>query len=239
MHILYRRQGDKVVQRTYEEVKLKTSPSIEEIKKHMNESIMRPVEGNNQEDIYKNKMERFRKVHVWAKNKLAYPLLKLFEKVLGKHLIKTIDDIPSTWYNNHMRMMYWSWEQGLEDMWLLQHREMNQSRKKKFVTSDRYLEEFVYHKYDTGNKYRKMIFQIWLTEAMDDTIDREWFNMYVLRLTHEMMKHYGVSEEEMKKVPKVGEYPIFKSGIEYNPGYFIENRNMKVWKKPDDIRRPD
>jgi hypothetical protein len=222
-----------MVQRYYEEVKLKTMPTEEEIRKGMRESIMRPVPGDDQDTIYKNKMERFRQIHVWAKNKLAYPLLKQFEKILGRFLIKSIDDIPEKWFNNHMRMMYYSWDQGLEDMWMLQHRAMNPRKAIEYGTPENYMEKYIKHKYGPGNKYRKMIFQIWLTEALEDSIDREWFNMFTMRLTHEMMKHYGVSKEEMDKVPKVGKYPIYKSGIEYNPQYFIENRDMKVWKKPD------
>lgn len=79
------------------------------------------------------------------------------------------------------------------------------------------------------DKVRKTIINIWMTEVMEDTVDREWFNFSVLRLTRQMMHLYGVHPTEIAKIPKPGEYPIYKACIDYNPDYHINNANRPVW----------
>lgn len=119
-------------------------------------------------------------------------------------------------------------------MWVYQHREMNQWHKQKYGTCERYLNDYIVNgKYRASHKYRLFLLKLWITEVMEDTIDREWFNMAALNLAHEMMRFYNVSEEERKKVPQPGEFPTFTSGIELHPKYFVENMNRPVYQNPD------
>jgi len=84
------------------------------------------------------------------------------------------------------------------------------------------------------NKVRQTIIDIWLTEILEDTVDREWFNFSILRLTRQMMKFYGISPEEIKKIPRPGSYPIYKSSNDTNPEYHIQNIHHPVWHPVSD-----
>lgn len=173
--------------------------------------------------------KRFTVIHDILKTVFVYPALKLLGKKLGKYMVQRLEDIPDEWQNNHHRMWYNAWEQGLLDMWYY-------FRYEPMLKSGRYTKSFNEYLIDsktiTGQSHRgrQMAVDLWMTEILEDTVDREWFNMAIMRLTHNMMKHYGVSENEMNKVPKPGEFPIYDVNVGMNPRYFFLNHDKNVWK---------
>ena len=184
------------------------------------------------------KRKRFNVIHNFLKTKLMYPILNFIAKKGGKYLVQTEQDIPAEWYNNHVRMFYHSFEQGYHDMWYDFKFIRNTAKFKEF--KEDYTTFFNNDKYSNQSpsyKSRIMALNIAATEICEDTVDREWLNMSVLRLTHSMMQHYGVSTEEMKKVPKPREFPVYDTSMEHNPKYFFENRNHKVWQPNKDEDR--
>lgn len=178
------------------------------------------------------KRKRFNVVHRYVKNRLFYPLIKFFSKNMGKYIIKDINDIEPVWHNNFLRMYYHSFEVGLKDMWIYMHREMNQFKKSKFPGLSNYYENYVKTRYDKGNWGRQEIVNIWMTEVLEDSIDREWFNMSIMNLVHTAMEFYNISPDERKKVPRPNEFPVYKSSNEKNPEYFVKNMKYPVWQCP-------
>jgi hypothetical protein len=171
---------------------------------------------------------RFMRIHVLVKAKLVFPGIKFLKWLLREYLVKDLNSIPNTWYNAHHRMFYWCWDRALEDEWRLHYYDTNPDNpKSKGLTSDEFYDKV--RKTNKSHIFRMNIIQIWMTEMLEDTVDREWCNFFVMRMTHEMMKFYGVSEAEMKKVPMPGEFPIYKCGIQINPPYFMMNRHRRNW----------
>lgn len=199
-------------------------------------SIFRPFEKGN---IYL----RFNTIHRKVKLKIVYPILKFIAKHIGKYLISGSEDIPEIWLNNHLRMMFKSYEQGMDDMWLLMYKPMcfeknpkviKQRLKKEGFPEDPTDEQFLeYCHLSTSHKYRLLIKKIEFTEVLEDTIDRTYFDCAFLNSIHYAMKHYGVSLKERLKVPKPGEWPIYKSFKDYDKEYFLKNITRPVWKGDD------
>lgn len=185
---------------------------------------------------FEKKNKRFNIVHKIIKGKLIYPMLWFIAKRMGPYLVKNIDDIEPTWNNNHLKMWYYSWKKGLNDMWIYMHREMNPHRKAQTKTPSGYLKAYIPWRYGQSDWGRNFAIDIWMTEMLEDSIDREWLNFSTMNLTHQMMEHYGVSKRERDKVPRAGnnKFPVYKAGIEYNPKYFLENMEEPVWKKPEE-----
>ena len=204
--------------------------SDQDIINALNEYIFRPIEGKNIHDMEDNKeyRKRFHIIHRVIKNSLIYPVLFFIEKRIGKYLVRKIDDIPEKWFNNHIRMFYHSFNKGLFDMWIYKYRGLKSKRTGK--TDGEYLNDFIFKKRNLSHWSRSMLINIWCTEVMEDTIDREWFNMSIMNLAHRMMEHYGVSKKERDKVPKPGQFPVYKSMTASNPQYFINNTNEKTWR---------
>ena len=221
----------------------------EDMQQAVKQTIFRPappdtkVQGwlRNKANKYVQKSDqgrkRFVRVHMIVKAKLAYPLLKCVDKYLDKYLVRSLDEIPAQAHNNILRMFFWASNKGLEDMWKKFYWTMNPGGKKiQGDTPDGFYERT--KKNNKSHKYRETIINILLTEAAEDTVDREWLNFSCLRFTHAMMNHYGVSKEEADKVPKSGDYPIYLSTNQQNPDFFLKFIGSKVWK-PETGKTPE
>jgi hypothetical protein len=189
--------------------------------------------------------KRFKAIHILLKRRLVCPSLRFVRWLLRKHIIDSDEKIPKEWYNNHARIFYDSFHQGHGDMWKLMVYRQNEisyaegtSACKPNDTADEYLAHLkkINH---PSYMYRKYIIDIWVTEILEDTADREWLNFSMMRLTHEMMELYGVHPDERNKVPRPGQYPIYLSGGPNNPPYFIANRNMPIWRNKHDKEREE
>jgi hypothetical protein len=177
------------------------------------------------------KRKRWMWIHYTVKKWLMYPLLKFIKKRIGKYLVKSINDIPDEWNNNWLRMFYHSFDKGLDDMWIYMHYDMNPKHGAKYPKFKEYL-TFCRRKDNQGDWGRRLLINIWMTEVLEDSIDREWFNMSIMNLVHSAMSFYGIADTEMKKVPKPGEFPVYKTANEFNPIYFVTNMDYPVWNLP-------
>lgn len=225
------------------------------VQKAIRQSIFRKTEGKDEEEKTYNKRKRFYIIHKKLKSTIIYPILKFITMRFDKYLVKHLDDIPEEWHNNFIRIYYYSFHKGLFDMWTHMHREMNPRLKKKYQNIPNYLdkrpgcfavneygsEDFdkyekghVDRRYAVGHWARKTLVNLWITEVMEDSIDREWFNFSVMNIVHETMKLYGVPKEHRDKVPWPGsdKFPVFKSGKEFNPEFHLRGIGHPVWK-PD------
>ena len=180
---------------------------------------------------------RFNRVHKYVKQFIVHRGLRLCERIIGKHLIRKVDDIPAEPHNNHQRIWLDSWFKAIDDMWtqhLYPQLAMNADKalvekyKKMFPTPESYLTH-TKKVNAASNKGRVLMGQLYITEVMEDTVDRTMSDCFVMRVTHEMMKFYGVKPEERAKVPVVGEYPVYLADKEKNKQYFIAFSRMPTW----------
>ena len=168
--------------------------------------------------------QRTGRVHQVAKNLFFKPALKVLKKVMGKYVIKTIIDIPTDKHNNHHRIFYHCWQEALLDTFVGPNWEGGQKRTeaKQFVTKEEYvkwLQETKFWSWDN----RSSVINLWMTEIMEDTFDREWMNYFMLRMYHEMNELY------QGNVPKTNDYPHFTGMFANNPSYFVKFNSHPQW----------
>lgn len=183
---------------------------------------------------YEQKSKRFKFHHKFIK-RFAQKLIPFLLNHFNPYLVRNMKDFEAKWHNNLLRIWYYSAHKGITDMWVFMHREMNPHWKAKYGTPSNYMRSYIPWRYGDSDKFTRAIIDLQATEILEDSIDREAKNMEVLNITHEVMKLYGVKEEEMNKVPKAGEFPVWKNGYEFDPKYFLENLNQKVWEEPPEF----
>jgi len=182
---------------------------------------------------------RFRLIHHNLKRGIIHPILNFIKHRFSSVLIKSRSDIPDTWYNSHLRIWYDSHITGLDDMWLHLHLHMARLQRNKYhvMAVTRFGESYTDVQYlsmiketcHISHDNRKLLIDLAITEALEDTIDREWLNNSVMRITHNMMKLYGIDEKERNKVPLPGKFPVYASYTGFYPEYFNKNKDMRRW----------
>jgi hypothetical protein len=217
------------------------------LKKAMNQSIFRPGKKDNwlKERIRrfmvgwlkKNdyRQNRFHVIHHVVKTGIVHKILKFISWKMRKYIIKDINDIPKEWWNNHLRMFYWSFaDKGLYDMWLKMFYVQGYNKfKDQYKDQQDFVDRFINAPImGLSHGHRKLLIDIWMTEMLEDTIDREWVNMSILRLTKAMCVHYGVSETELAKIPEPGKFPVYLSITQDNPEYYFRFMDTPVWQVP-------
>lgn len=173
---------------------------------------------------------RYLRIHVIAKNFLFKPALSILKKVLGPYLIKSLKDIPAEPYNNHHRIFYYCWQEALIDTFIGPDWDKGEigrrpeAKANGFDNRDdyiRWLQDTRFWSWDN----RKKVIDIWMTEIMEDSFDREWMNYFMTRMYWEMNELYKGN------VPKPGEYPVFTGTTANNPPYFHRFIGHPVWNK--------
>lgn len=183
---------------------------------------------------------RFKRVHKWVKRKLVYRGLHICERVIGKHLIRTVEDIPAEPHNNHQRMFMDSWLKAVDDIWRLHiwkqgtlKPEPDRANHFKHWPKPQDMVDWYHKTNQPSHHLRVLLGQLYLTEVMEDTVDRTMSDCFMMRVTHTMMEHYGVKPDERAKVPVQGEYPIYLSDKEKNKPYFISFSQVPIWYAKD------
>ena len=190
-------------------------------------------------------MKRYLRIHHWAKRKVFQNGIKIFRKIMNKYIIKKDEQIPKEWYNNHLRIFYNSFTIGLKDTWEHMVWKMPAHNQKEYHKKFKNDPEHHFYKEIVGKDHwsfcnRKDIIGIWMAEILEDTFDREWINMTMMRITHEMMEYYGIPEEMRNRVPKPGQYPVYLSKNEHNPLYHLNFAKHpvigKIWEPKEVIK---
>jgi hypothetical protein len=164
--------------------------------------------------------------------------LKLFKRVLGKYLITSLDDMEAKPHNNMPRIFYYCWKETLDDtfvekIWRPQYLDPN------YPAHDS-PEEFIKYMKDIKHwsRYnRSSIIDVWMTEIMEDTFDRDWLNLFMLKMYHEIHDLYD------GEVPKPEQYPLYMTQTRNNPLYFAVFNTYPLWhpkeKKKDEMQQKD
>lgn len=217
---------------------------IREIQEAANITIFRPVEGESRiEKWIRIKMinylrshdpytHRFMRIHHYTKSHLIHPILRFIQRRMRGYAIEEFTDIPAVPWNNHIRMFRWCWEKSLDDFWTkFVYCLPGRVNKEKHPTEQAYIDNIRKSRNTFQDKEsharRLLLINLWITEILEDTADREWLNMFMLRMYHELHKHYG------GKVPYPGQQPLYDSGGPFNPNYFMAWNKEKLWV-PDD-----
>lgn len=182
--------------------------------------------------------KRFNKVHTWLKKFFLYNIINFSSKIINRYLITKDEDIDRYAHNNHIRIFRWCWGESVKDIWRIYV-----YRQRKFkgkltdkqgneMTSDDIVNKAI-NKKSRSYMARQLARDVFVTEMLEDTADREWCNYFVLRLTHEMMNFYGVGAKARKKVPNPGEYPVYESQDQRHIGYFMQFIEEPTWIHPN------
>lgn len=177
------------------------------------------------------------KIHRWLKPYLFYPLLKLMKWIMKKDLIKSDDDIVKEWYNNNIRVFRHCFHESVDDIWRIMLYNGDKKRKETYANGQEYLETFKNNVKD--NQFhplfaRKLMCDFWVTEMLWDTVDREWCNFFMCRSAIEVCRMYDINPEEIKKIPRPGQFPMYLSDKAHNPMYFRNNVMAPVWLHPNE-----
>lgn len=190
--------------------------------------LEKKISGDNTLDL---QMRRFNRVHTITKNWMFKPVMKLLRLIMGRYAINSLDDIPLKPWNNHARMFYHCWQEALIDdfagvpfnnetgWWFAR------PFKNRFYFKD-YLTQSGYWSYEN----RKDFINLWMTEILEDTFDRNWLDYMMIRLYWTMHEHYNGN------VPKLGEYPKYTGRICNNKQYFDKFVGKEVWIPKDKMR---
>ena len=177
---------------------------------------------------------RYVRIHGLLKRRIVQPAIGIVKWLLRKHIVTRDTQIPHEWHNNHIRIFRHCFYQANWDMWermvWVQHKAMMQAQGKPIGFKDS-LDYVEWQSKAESYNFRTSLIDIWMTEVLEDTADREWLNFAVLRITKETARHYGVTEAELAKIPNPGEFPVYLACGPNNPPYFIENANHPVWRR--------
>jgi hypothetical protein len=189
-----------------------------EITQLISENILRDA------DSFKHLIYRFKFIHNTLKKNLFKPIMKWFAKKFGKYLIQGIDDFKPTWYNNQQRIFYHTFMKSMNEafdkidyplrfkdrMTLEEHREIRKTL--------------------SGYVSRELFLKMAMTEAAEDTFDRDLINILCFNIAREMIRTYGVDFILEEK-----QFPLFVSLSTNNPQFFINNKDrFEVWRPQDE-----
>ena len=176
-------------------------------------------------------MRKWRWVHKVVKKRLIHKLLRFIERFMGKYVLSGFDEIKVCWWNNHIRMLYNCAELALDDMYTHMIYEgnvtMNKINGKEPPVFDEYMNTA---KKSPSYLARKLLLRLWTTEVLEDTVDREWMNMFMMRAYWAMHDFYK------GKVPRPGQFPVYDTTKPRSIVYFFQNRNMPVWQ-PQELNK--
>jgi hypothetical protein len=177
--------------------------------------------------------KRFNTIHKKLKQLFLYKGIKISGWLIRKFLVVEDKDIDSQPYNNFIRMFRYCWGESVKDIWRVYiYRQKKFKGKLNEGETPETIIKRVQDKNSRSYMARMLARDIFVTEMLEDTADREWCNYFCLRLTHLMMEHYGVSPKQRSKVPLPGEYPVYESQQSRHIDYFVKFINDKVWHKP-------
>ena len=185
-------------------------------------------------DLSYGNNQRFFVLHTILKKWLLYPCIKLFHSIVSKYTVKHDKDIIQDPHNNHIRLFRLCFGDAVNDIWYRiawpqwQHKQemLHKSKRQWKFKTFRSLMNVCENSW--SYKARMLARDVWVTEMLEDTADREWCNSFCSRLTHNMMKLYGVPEEYRKLVPLPDQVPAFVSKNHIDNDYFGK---MSVWPK--------
>lgn len=188
------------------------------VEKEIRNNIFRPV------DDQKEYKKRWNRIHKFVKQRIVHTGLKVLELLIGKYLIKDIDDIPKESCNNLIRISYHSYIKGLEESYKRNILDWNikQGHKQIMCKDD------MWKYWLKNNKHchaRILLLRLWLTEVLEDTFDRGMMDIAMIESYHQIHSLYK------GKVPTVKEYRMYNSRNGRDIKYFIDTINVPVWEE--------
>ena len=169
--------------------------------------------------------KRWNFIHKFVKGKLIHTGIKIVSMILGKYLIKSLDDIPKDAYNNMQRIMYHSYVKGIEvshgriwyDFYIKNNIDVGG------MSKDEYWE--MWSKEAKSFEARMLMLNLFMTEILEDTFDRAVIDITMIEAYHQIHELYG------GKVPTVKEFRIYDSRDARDIKYFFDTIKTPTWRK--------
>jgi hypothetical protein len=174
-------------------------------------------------NIYGDKIQRdhvgaFHRVHFVWKYKFLVPLILLSKKVLGKYLVKKVSDEP---HNRNIHIFDKAFERSLTD-WNVYYRRMGGPDDKR--RSPEYWRKQSQKAPCTTLRTMK---EFTITMVYKDTAYREFFNILMHNIAHDMVREYG----NKKKYPKGVGHLFYADGGPYDVHYAVLFKWMEMQGK--------
>jgi len=186
-------------------------PLMEKLDKYIPRFMVSDIKDIPKKRNSKRKKHRLIKF-IW-KTKLFLPVAWILNKHIGKFKTKSIDDVPNEIYNRNFRILYFSFEKGIED-WNynfyggIKNGKKDPARYKTLETN--WKNRHKYHWY----KMPKFFLDLLVTICLEDTAYRELVNCIMMRLQGEMNRIWN---PEIKH-----KFPMYISMHDKFINYFIE-----------------
>ena len=180
---------------------------------HIHNNIFRPATD-------KEYAKRFRAIHICMKMWIFGNALKLINYIFKKHIVQSIDDIPKTKENNHIRIFYQAYCDGLKLT-------CDNVLYKIQVKDDRTKEEY-YNWFSHSNRSfnaRMLLLNLWTTLLLEDTFDRGVHDYASLTFYKECKTLYK------NNVPDIDTFRVYDSKEGRDIQYFIDIMNRDIWRK--------
>jgi hypothetical protein len=173
----------------------------------LRKSIFRPFKDERE------KGDRHWLIHQSFKKRLFYPIMKIMDIWLNKHMVKTIEDIPDQPYNVNFKILWKSFELGIEDWYNNFYRMRN--KPKGDIINKKEMEEN-WKKKEELHWYRipKFFMKLLLTIALEDTAYREQVNCLLFRIQGEMNKKWNPRKKHR--------FPMYTNRFDMEAAYFLE-----------------
>ena len=167
-------------------------------------SIFRPTKNDEE----KNK--RFQFIHYAFKSKLFVPLMKKYEKKLGKHMVTKRSDIPDEPYNVNFFLIWDTFEETMKNYWwTFKNIEMMDEKNKK-----QHYKMWEERKGEHWYWIPKFMMRLWMTIALEDTAYREQMNFLLFTMQGNMNKRWNPEIQH--------QFPMYTGAYDMNIGYFLE-----------------
>lgn len=156
-------------------------------------------------------VKRFHIIHFVFKYRFVVPLLLIANKILGKHIVKKIDNQS---YNRNINLFDKAFEEAMKKWYTYYMRNSGEPQKR--PSKQKMLKAY------KGNTYLRSMKNYVLTMYTYDTAYREFFNILMHEIANHMVKEYTKPEYKNKKTGHL----FFTTDI-YEQNYFVLEKAIR------------
>lgn len=131
-------------------------------------------------------LKRFHILHFLFKYKFLVPVLLIIEKTIGKYLSKSV---PDYWYNKELKIFDKSFEKSIKEWLIIYCKNTKKTIPEKNISFTKEKVEELY-KNKLSCRMLRVIKNLSLTYAINDTAYRTFFTIFMHNLANDMINEY-------------------------------------------------